>query len=113
MLPRPLALFVTLLLAHATAAGSPPEHVFSRLFGDSWDQQALSSTVDPLGNIIVTGYFEGTMDFGGRPLVASGPWNMFIVKFDASGNHLWSMSFASTGTRFPPVVFGASLATNS
>jgi hypothetical protein len=45
---------------------------------------------DSEGNIVLAGYFSGEIDFGGGPLLSAGSNDIFVAKFDASGEHLWS-----------------------
>jgi hypothetical protein len=72
-------------------------HLWSKGFGDvNATQGASSVAIDAAGNVIVTGSFLGTLDFGGPALVGTGmdnTQNIFLAKLDASGNHLWSKSF--------------------
>jgi hypothetical protein len=37
---------------------------------------------DASGNIIITGYFEGTVNFGGSTLMSEGQEDIFIAKFE-------------------------------
>jgi Carboxypeptidase regulatory-like domain len=53
----------------------------------------VSMSADAAGNVLVTGTFEGTVDFGGGPLTSAGSLNIFVAKLDAGGNHLWSRRF--------------------
>lgn len=58
---------------------------------------------DGLGNLYATGYFSGTVDFdlstGVANLAASGNSNdIFILKLDSSGNHIWSKKYGNTGS---------------
>jgi hypothetical protein len=69
---------------------SAGNHLWSRRFGDGSTQTSHSVAVDDQGNAIVVGYFEGTLDFGGGPLTGMGGLDIFVAKFDADGNHLWS-----------------------
>jgi hypothetical protein len=77
-------------VAKLDAAGT---HVWSKKFGDTTGQYGRSVAADPMGNVVITGYFQGTMDFGGGPLTTAGNSDIFVAKFDASGNHLWSKRF--------------------
>jgi len=71
------------------------EHVWSRAFGGSLQiAQVVDSATDPAGNVVLTGYFKGTVDFGGGPFVSEGQWwDAFVVKLDSSGQHVWSKHF--------------------
>jgi hypothetical protein len=53
--------------------------------------------VDASGNVLVTGYFAGTMDLGGGPLTSAGNQDLFVAKLDPSGAHVWSKHFGDTG----------------
>jgi len=53
---------------------------------------------DKNNNIIITGQFSGTMDFDPSPSTATlssfgGSWDVFLAKYDNSGNHIWSKNF--------------------
>ena len=61
--------------------------------GDVTDQTALGVAIDAQGNVLVTGSFHGTIDWGGAPLVSAGGSDIFLVKLDAAGKHLWSKRF--------------------
>lgn len=74
-----------------------PVHQWSKKFGDAANQAARSVTFDPSGNAIIVGYMEGTVNFGGGPLVAVGGFDAFIAKFDVAGGHLWSKRFGDGG----------------
>ena len=58
------------------------KHLWSKRFGDGDDQHARSVAVDASGNVIVTGYFYGTIDFGGGALTSAGGGDIFVAKFD-------------------------------
>jgi hypothetical protein len=79
-------------------------YVFGLRFGDAGlVQHSDAITVDPWDNILVSGVFDGTVDFGGGVLTVSTrncPSEIwceqagFVSKFDPSGRHLWSRSRA-------------------
>ncbi|MFO0760745.1 MAG: nucleotide-binding protein [Byssovorax sp.] len=79
-------------LAKLDAAGN---HLWSKRFGSATDDQlGLAIAFDPDGNVVVTGSFNGTMNFGGGNLVSAGGADIFVAKYDGmTGNHLWSKSF--------------------
>jgi len=57
---------------------------------------AYGVAVDSAGNIVVTGAFAGTVDFGGGPLTSAGSYDLFLAKYSPTGAHLWSKSLGST-----------------
>jgi hypothetical protein len=65
-------------------------HLWSKRFGDTDDQYGLSVTTDSAGNVLLTGYFRGTVDFGGGALTSAGGYDLFVAKLDPAGAHLWS-----------------------
>ncbi len=72
-------------------------HIWSKCFGDSVDQRSNCVTVDSTNNVIIAGQFGGTIDFGGGPLSAAGHYDIFLVKFDPNGGHIWSNKFGEEG----------------
>jgi hypothetical protein len=63
---------------------------------------------DLTGNVLVTGYFQGQLDFGNGPLVSEGGKDIFIAKLSPSGEALWSQS----GGDFTLEQTGSSIATD-
>lgn len=84
-------------VAKLDAAGGP---LWSKRFGGGGEQHAHSLAIDPTGGVLVTGAFEGAVDFGGGPLHSAGGFDVFLVKLDASGEHLWSRRFGGTSNDF-------------
>ena len=76
-------------LAKFDAAG---KHLWSKRFGDASTSLEWVAT-DTDGNVVVTGKFYGTVDFGGGPLTSAGDSDVFVAKFDGAGKHLWSKRF--------------------
>ncbi len=70
--------------------------MFSRIFGDANRQVAHGVAFDSTGNIIVAGDFEGTMNLGGGPMTSVVASDLFVAKFDSTGEHLWSKRFGDT-----------------
>ena len=79
-------------------------HLWSQRFGAPGGNGdfGFGVAVDPSGNVVVTGLFENTVDFGGGPLVSAGGSDIFLAKFDAAGNHLWSQRFGGTESLYFP-----------
>src|SRR3989442_13214030 len=49
--------------------------------------------VDGNGNVLVTGQFSGTIDFGTGPVRSAGATDIFLAKFSAAGAPLWPKGF--------------------
>ncbi|MGK4006178.1 hypothetical protein WMF31_26400 [Sorangium sp. So ce1036] len=82
---------------------------FARQF-DRAEPYALA--VDAHGNILVTGVFDGTVDFGGGPLVSTGYKDAFVLKLDPLGNHLWSRRFGDVSA-VPGLQSGVAIAADA
>ena len=65
-------------------------HLWSKTFGDIDGQTARGVAADALGNVIVVGNFQTTIDFGNGPLTSAGGYDLFVAKLDSMGNTLWS-----------------------
>jgi hypothetical protein len=78
--------------------------VWARSFGSSVDEMGKSVAVDGSGNIVTTGSFAGTVDFGTGPLTSNVyPWmsttsytDVFLAKYASSGTALWSRRIGGT-----------------
>ena len=77
-------------LVKLTAEG---EHIWSKSIGSSYDDFGIRLAVDPADNILMTGSFEDTINFGGEDLKAKGRSDMYVAKFNTNGEHVWSHSF--------------------
>jgi hypothetical protein len=55
-------------------------HVWSKRFGAAGNQYASGVAVDGLGAVLLTGYFEQTINFGGGALSSSGGLDLFVAK---------------------------------
>jgi chitodextrinase len=75
-------------------------YAWSKRFGGTGTDRGYGVAVDSTGNVLVTGYFSGTVDFGGGPLTSAGNADIFVAKFTSAGAHVWSKRFGSTGHDF-------------
>ncbi len=76
------------------------DHLWSRAFGDSTSYDAGTGVaVDADGHVYVTGYFRGSVDFGGGVLTSAGLSDIFLAKYDEGGNHVWSRRFGNTASQ--------------
>ncbi|MBA4241492.1 MAG: hypothetical protein C0448_12260 [Sphingobacteriaceae bacterium] len=72
----------------------------------SGSDRGMRITTDNSGNVITTGYFEGLTDFdpsaNSATLTPNGSFqDVYIAKYDASLNYIWSVKFGTSGTDFP------------
>ncbi len=67
--------------------------LFDEGYGQVGVQRGRDVAVDSKGNVVVTGYYAGSINFGGSVLSAAGANDIFVAKFDAAGNHIWSKRF--------------------
>jgi len=73
--------------------GPKGEHLWSKRFGNGNEQVGLGVAVDPDGNVVVTGTFDGSIDFGGDTLTSTGAKDIFLAKLNRDGGHIWSKKF--------------------
>jgi hypothetical protein len=73
------------------------QHVWSRRFGGTGTDVGMAVGADSAGNVFVGGTFEGSVDFGGGSLTSAGLRDIFLVKYSAAGQHLWSKRFGGSG----------------
>lgn len=74
--------------------------LWAKSIGGSLADYCYTITVDALGNIYTSGYFQGTVDFdpgvGAFNLTSAGGFDVFIQKLDAAGNFLWAKSLGGS-----------------
>lgn len=70
-------------------------------FGAVQADYARSIKIDGNDDILLTGYFQDTINFGGAPLTSSGSYDVFVAKLAGSdGAHRWSRRFGSGGAEY-------------
>jgi hypothetical protein len=74
-------------------------HVVSKRFGDLSNQYPLDLVVDGTGDVLITGYFQGGVDFGGGLLTSAGGDDAYIARFNSSLTHEWSARFGDAATQ--------------
>ena len=76
-------------------------HLWSKRFGSATVVQDVTPygiAVGSSGDVLITGTFDGSVDFGGGTLVATaGSNDVFMAKFDTNGNHIWSQRYGGSG----------------
>lgn len=76
-----------IVLAKFSAAGA---HVWSKQIGGPADDVAFAVATDAAGNAFVTGYVQGTVNFGGGATASAGSLDSFVAKYASDGSHQWS-----------------------
>jgi PKD repeat protein len=84
----------------AKYAGADGAHKWSKRFGGIFDDLGTGVAVDTAKNVYLTGYFRGTVDFGGGPITVPLDTDLdaFVAKFDTNGTPGWSKHFWNSGT---------------
>jgi hypothetical protein len=86
---------------------APVAPVVFRL-GEAGMDYGKDMTTDPWGNLVVAGYFAGTVDFdpgeGQAAHTASGIVDTFVAKYDPRGRHLWSIGAGGAAADIPHTV---------
>ena len=83
------------------------DHLWSKLFGDPANTQVSRDVaVDAAGNVLVTGYFTGTLQLGITILTGNGgSLDMFVAKLKASdGTFGWARKFGDSGIQVPRAI---------
>ena len=73
-------------------------YLWLKTVGGSGDDRATSVALDPSGNVVIGGYFSGTVNFGGGPVSSLGSWDPFVAKYSASGQYLWAKGLGGGST---------------
>ena len=70
-----------------------PNWQWAKSAGGTGSAFGLIVSTDAIGNVFMTGYFKSpTITFGTTTLTNAGSNDIFIVKYDATGNVLWAKS---------------------
>tara|TARA_B100000508_G_scaffold118450_1_gene98519 strand:- start:29009 stop:33682 length:4674 start_codon:yes stop_codon:yes gene_type:complete len=74
--------------------------IWAQRFGNASRNRANNVTVDSNGDVYITGYFEGTVDFDPGPgtatLTSQFVVTAFVLKLDTDGNFLWVRQFGGS-----------------
>jgi hypothetical protein len=100
----PAAVFLTVLLTSNAVDAWWPVTLSSYRYGDTTYQVCQAAATDAAGNVILTGNFLGTLNFGGSDLVSPVSLDIFLVKFSSAGTHQWSQRFGVSGHQYAQAV---------
>lgn len=81
--------------------GADGVHLWSKAFGSSAEEEAVAVAVDSADNVLLTGWFDGSVNFGGSALNSAGMSDTFLVKLMSSGAHSWSHGYGGTMADLP------------
>ncbi len=87
-----------IFVAEYSVSGVP---LWSRHIGSTGNDYAYGVAVDGSGNVVVTGSYQGAVDFGGGALTAYGPMDVLIAKYSSTGAYLWAEHFGGASTGVP------------
>ncbi len=95
-----------IFFAKYDAAGN---FLWARSLGSTSNDIPGGISIDPTGNVIVAGGFNGTVDFdpgGGTVNLTANGRDAFFAKYDVNGNYVWAKSIGSTGTETAYAITG-------
>jgi len=73
--------------------------IWAERFGGLGYETGNAVAGDSVGNVIVAGYFSGTVDFGGIRLTATGNKDIFVAKYSSTGTYIWAKRFGGGSGR--------------
>ena len=68
-------------------------HLWSKNFGNQFNEVAGGVAVDPAGNIVMTGSYDRSITFGDTEHGCAGESDVFVARFAPDGTVLWSKTF--------------------
>ena len=84
----------------AKLSGSSGNHVWSKRLGStSAPDAAYGVAVDGGGNVAITGFFAGSVNFGGGAILAQ-VYDIFVAKYDSAGNYISARRFGDPAGLF-------------
>ena len=73
-------------------------HMWSKAMGGMSAQRGKDVAVDAFGNVLVTGQFWATTDFGKGMLQSNGEHDVFVAKYNPAGTAAWTLKFGGGST---------------
>ncbi|MRG94914.1 MopE-related protein [Polyangium spumosum] len=73
-------------------------YMWGRAMGGVSAQRGKEVAVDAFNNVLVTGQFWATTDFGKGPISANGEHDIFVAKYDPAGVAAWTKKFGGNLT---------------
>ncbi|WP_437499024.1 hypothetical protein [Sorangium sp. So ce1099] len=78
--------------------------LWARSFGGDGTDMGVGIATDASGDVLVTGTFWNTVDFGAGPLVSAGKADVFVLRLDANGTTLWSQRYGNPDAQQPEAI---------
>ena len=95
-----LKLLLTILIFTLAENTFAQKFEWARHVGGTKSEDGKDLVIDDSGNLYVTGYFEGTVDFDPSSrvsnLTSNGNWDIFILKLNVKGDFVWVKQFGSS-----------------
>jgi PKD repeat protein len=92
-----LVILATLLFLNSAVHAQYPKFVWASRAGGTYLDSGYGVVTDNSGNTFVVGYFSRSADFGSITLSSAGDEDIFIAKYDGSGNVVWAKKAGGTG----------------
>ncbi len=92
-----LLLFFVIFSCFIGISAPIPGWLWAKHTGGNGDDRSISMNRDASGNLYVTGVFHDTIYFGNDTLMSAGYADVFIGKYDSTGNPIWARSFGGSG----------------
>lgn len=100
MKPNPVIITLLCFLITLTTANSQ-NFIWAKQMGGIDTDEGRAICIDIIGNIYITGWFNGTADFdpgtGTYNLTSSGTSDIYVAKLDAAGNFNWAINLGGSG----------------
>ncbi len=81
----------------ARYSGATGNCQWAKFIGGAGPDAGLGVAVASNGDVVVTGYFSGSANFGGVQLTSLGLSDIFLARYSGQGSPLWAKRFGSTG----------------
>ena len=82
-----------LMISILSVNAQTPNWQWAKSAGGTGYESSTGVCTDASGNVFITGlFFSPTITFGTTTLTNAGGMDIFIVKYDATGNVLWAKS---------------------
>jgi hypothetical protein len=91
--------FVFFLLVLPVAVQAQPD-TWAISFGSTYQDYPEDLIVDASGNVYVCGYFRDTLHIGSIELAAKGNADVFLAKFDPTGQAIWAKCYGGFENEF-------------